>query len=418
MKTTTTADYSKVDSGVISSTKSKKKGRPRKNLLDRTFKQKRVLFPKIKSGVGQENLLSRELDIWEVNNVLNQVIEEVESGSDLAQFSHEDFFDETTEGWYMRHSACHALLTSEKSVELILLAQAGDKVARDKLIISNQRLVVRMATRYIRWLPLMDLIQEGNIGLIRAIQLFNVDLGYKFSTYAVWWMRNKMCRAINRQGHTIVVKNHVHGGLATLRSATIDFADKNGRDPTYDELFKLMPKKIGADAFKRLYFYKDNSVQSLDDVVEHNGVKVSYYDTVPDVRIPEPYFHSMALDELRDLEAQVQLIVQAVNEQVRLSTSHKRVFFMRYGIGGEEFVECMARIGRKNNITRERVRQILTFIWKRLHGSSKHCNQMPSRKEFERRLARLATLEDLSSEKSTIVNCPWGRPLAAWAKHE
>lgn len=139
--------------------------------------------------------------------------------------------------WYLHEVAKHPLLTGQEEIELGRANQFGDISSRDQLVASNLRLVVSIAKRYMRQgLDLEDLIQEGNLGLIQAVRKFDPSMGNKFSTYATWWIRQGITRALSNKGRAIRLPVHVHEALFKLRRAAKPFYQRLGRYPTVEEL--------------------------------------------------------------------------------------------------------------------------------------------------------------------------------------
>ncbi len=237
------------------------------------------------------------------------------------------------------------LLKAEQEIELAQRIEQGDPEALKQFTLSNLRLVVSIAKRYVgRGLSLIDLIQEGNLGLMRAVQKFDHRRGFKFSTYATWWIRQAITRAIADKGRTIRLPVHVSEALTKLNSAQQRLTQELGREPTDEEI----GRELGIDAARvRETRLAARMPSSIDQPLSEDD-ESSVGDFVMDLseRGPEELTH----EELLKQEAERTL-------SVILSEREKLVLQMRFGLG-EGHIYPLEKIGERLGLTRERVRQI------------------------------------------------------------
>ena len=244
---------------------------------------------------------------------------------------------------FMNEIGRHKLLTAAEEVELAKRVERGDKQAKERMINSNLRLVVSIAKRYQgHGLPLGDLIQEGIIGLNRAVEKFDWRRGFKFSTYATWWIRQACQRAISNQSRTIRVPAHVHERRVKIARVARTLEAKTGRAPTSEELaeatgFELQHVEEALGAVEA-------SVSLNQAVGEDGGGELG--DLFADPAAADPAE-----------EAGEALRRDAVREALReLPEKERRVLELRFGFDGEQ--QPLEAIGRELGLTRERVRQL------------------------------------------------------------
>jgi RNA polymerase primary sigma factor len=246
-------------------------------------------------------------------------------------------------GVYLREIAGIPLLTREEEVDLARRARAGDEKAKQRLIESNLRLVVQIARRYLnRGLPLPDLIEEGNLGLLRAVEKFDPERGNRFSTYGTWWIRQAIVRALANQARTIRLPVHVGLLLGRYDREQKRLAQELGRAPTTEELAKAMNTTV--EEIHELEEVRQQPV-SLETPLGHEEGRLA--DVVADPSADPSAMLTELFRERADL-------VSVLDD---LAANERTVLRRRFGLEGDP-PETLETIGRRLNLTRERVRQI------------------------------------------------------------
>ncbi|MAU33790.1 RNA polymerase sigma factor RpoD [Candidatus Saccharibacteria bacterium] len=274
--------------------------------------------------------------------------EEVDTEEDL--LSQEQYFDDASDDsvrLYLREIGKIPLLSAEEELALAQKVVAGDKKAKDKMAEANMRLVVSIAKRYSgRGLDFLDLIQEGNTGLLRAVEKFDPDKGFKFSTYATWWIRQAITRAIADQARTIRIPVHMVETINKLLRTQRRMTQELNREPTIEELAKeleMEPEKVE-------YVMKiKQDITSLDAGVGRDGDDEDSLlkDFIEDEESATP--EESAASQL--LKEQVQAILST------LSDREQKIIKMRFGLENGKS-HTLEEVGQEFAVTRERIRQI------------------------------------------------------------
>ena len=253
---------------------------------------------------------------------------------------------------YLNEIGFSPLLTPEEEVYFARLARKGEEAGRKRMIESNLRLVVKIARRYVnRGLTLLDLIEEGNLGLIRAVEKFDPERGFRFSTYATWWIRQTIERAIMNQTRTIRLPIHVVKELNLYLRAARELTQKLDHEPTAEEIARMVDKPV-ADV-KRILGLNER-VASMDTPIGVGSDK-SLMDTVADEGASDP------ADVLQDDD-----ICSSLEKWIdQLSDKQQEVLSRRFGLRGYP-ISTLEEVGQEIGLTRERVRQIQVEALRRL----------------------------------------------------
>ncbi len=255
----------------------------------------------------------------------------------------EGYYDEAIKH-YLREIQKTRLLTAEEERELAIRIDQGDKAARDRMIESNLRLVVKIAKRYInRGLPFLDLIEEGNIGLIKAVEKFQIAKECRFSTYATWWIRQSIERALINMSRTIRLPVHVSDDLNRMLRISGQLTRKLNREPTVLEIAAEM--NVAAPYIRNLMIMRKKTY-SIDKPMGENQ---DYFlaDTIEDSSAPSP---EMLLEEVNNFE-EVSKWLES------LSANEQKIISMRFGLHDGD-PRTLDSIGTIFGVTRERIRQI------------------------------------------------------------
>ena len=245
---------------------------------------------------------------------------------------------------YLGEIGFSPLLTAEEEVLYARRALRGDEAARKRMIESNLRLVVKISRRYSnRGLALLDLIEEGNLGLIRAVEKFDPERGFRFSTYATWWIRQTIERALMNQTRTIRLPIHIVKELNIYLRTARELSQKLDHEPTAEEIALQLDKPVD-DVSKMLRL--NERISSVDTPIGGDGEK-ALLDIIPDVNNSDPEVSTQD-DDIKSS------LIDWLDE---LNPKQKEVLARRFGLLGYE-PSTLEEVGREINLTRERVRQI------------------------------------------------------------
>ena len=287
----------------------------------------------------QKNRIKESQD--RLSSVPRTQTEETEAVTDVRELPSNDRNVMRT---YMQEIGKTPLLTKDEEIELAARIKKGDKAARDHMISANLRLVVKIAYDYNNFgLPLLDLISEGNIGLVKAVERFDPSKGGKLSTYAAWWIKQSIKRALANQSKTIRLPVHLVDRIAKMRKITAQLADELDREPSDEEIAYEMDLPVNKVAHLKTVSVRPSS---LDAPVGEDG-DTTFGELVGDENGSTPFesFQEKSMsNDIRDVIAQ-------------LDEREAEIIQLRFGLNGDHPL-TLEEVGERFKVTRERVRQI------------------------------------------------------------
>nr|WP_317411894.1 RNA polymerase sigma factor RpoD [uncultured Solibaculum sp.] len=258
---------------------------------------------------------------------------------------------------YLKEIGRVPLLTPEEEVELAMRIQAGDPAARKRLSEANLRLVVSIAKRYVgRGMQFLDLIQEGNLGLIKAVEKFDYTKGFKFSTYATWWIRQAITRAIADQARTIRIPVHMVETINKVKKASSSLLHKSGHEPTAEEIAVELDMPV--TKVREIMRVAQEPVSLETPIGEEEDSHLG--DFIPDDDAPAPAeaaSHTLLKEQLSTVLS-------------TLTPREEKVLRLRFGLEDGRS-RTLEEVGREFNVTRERIRQIEAKALRKLRHPSR-----------------------------------------------
>ena len=244
---------------------------------------------------------------------------------------------------YLKEIGRVDLLTAEQEVQLCERINSGDNNAKNELIEANLRLVVSIAKRYINsGMPLEDLIQEGNAGLIKAVEKYDASKGYRFSTYATWWIRQSITRGIADQSRVIRIPVHMHEKVNAMLKFESNFNREKGREPSIEEIALALNESIeNIENYKRVA----QGVASLDVPIGEEKDTTLMDFIIDEFNIEDDVMNKMGKEELINIMEQ------------KLTEREFQILILRYGLI-DDSPRTLEQVGRIYGVTRERIRQI------------------------------------------------------------
>ena len=341
-------------------------------LIEHGKKEGKLTAKEINDAIEDLNLdidqISRLYDECESNNI--EILEELISEEELdaaMELAEEEDLDAalTTEGItiddpvkiYLKEIGRVPLLSAEEETELAMRKAQGDQFARKRLSEANLRLVVSIAKRYVgRGMQFLDLIQEGNLGLLKAVEKFDYRKGYKFSTYATWWIRQAITRAIADQARTIRIPVHMVETISKVKKVSSQLLHKNGHEPSVDEIAQELNMPV--DRVREIIRISQDPVSLETPIGEEEDSHLG--DFIPDELAPAP----AEVASLSLLKEQLDDVLETLTER------EEKVLRLRFGLEDGR-PRTLEEVGQRFQVTRERIRQIEAKALRKLRHPSR-----------------------------------------------
>ena len=334
-----------------------------KNLLDKGKKAGVLTYKEIMDEIEHVELEPEQIE--KIYEVLESMGIEVQGQAAEAEIIEEELDLTIPEGiaiddpvrMYLKEIGKVPLLSSEEEMELAKRIEDGDQYAKKKLAEANLRLVVSIAKRYVgRGMLFLDLIQEGNLGLIKAVEKFDFRKGFKFSTYATWWIRQAITRAIADQARTIRIPVHMVETINKLIRVQRQLLQELGRDPYPEEISKVMDLPV--DKVREIQKIAQEPVSLETPIGEEEDSHLG--DFIPDDDAPAP----------AEAAAFTMLKEQLINVLDTLTPREEKVLRLRFGLDDGR-ARTLEEVGKEFNVTRERIRQIEAKALRKLRHPSR-----------------------------------------------
>ena len=341
-----------------------------KNLLDKGKKNGVLTYQEILDEVENIDLSPEQIE--KIYEVLESMGIEVQGAANDVDIIEEEIDLSVPEGiaiddpvrMYLKEIGKVPLLSSEEEIELAKKIEEGSQYAKKKLAEANLRLVVSIAKRYVgRGMLFLDLIQEGNLGLIKAVEKFDYRKGYKFSTYATWWIRQAITRAIADQARTIRIPVHMVETINKLIRVQRQLLQELGRDPFPEEISKVMDLPV--EKVREIQKIAQEPVSLETPIGEEEDSHLG--DFIPDDDAPAP----------AEAAAFTMLKEQLINVLDTLTPREEKVLRLRFGLDDGR-ARTLEEVGKEFNVTRERIRQIEAKALRKL----KHPSRSKRLKDF------------------------------------
>ena len=317
--------------------------------LDKLYEDLEILNIEVSDGNIEQNEFSEEI---------KSEIERYESAEDMEKMlASEGLAIDDPVRMYLKEIGKVPLLSGEREMELARLMEEGDEKAKDELVEANLRLVVSIAKRYVgKGMSFLDLIQEGKLGLMKAVEKFDYRKGYKFSTYATWWIRQSITRAIADQARTIRIPVHMVETIHKVARVTRQLVQENGRDPSAEEIAKAM--KMSPEKVREIMKIALDPVSLETPIGEEEDSHLGDFIEDSDSPAPQEAVASMMMRE-------------QLNEVLRtLTPREEQVLKLRFGLDDGR-TRTLEEVGQVFNITRERIRQIEAKALRKLRHPSR-----------------------------------------------